>query len=291
MHLRILIILVATMLLGFGTVMAQQGTDFSTGQKALAGTEWYLVSMGPVGAGGLPASGARVTLKFGTDGRISGSGGCNSYGGNYRIQGNRLTLSQVFSTRRACIDANANKQESQYLAALESASRFRLNRRQLTIYYGAGQNSLDFASDRPESPDTGGPGNLPESPVAAVEDYYRAINAKEYERAYRYWDSPSQSLDQFIRGFGDTASVQLLVDPSPQVEGAAGSSYAKVSTVLVTQRRDGSERVFAGCYEMKKSNLRPEDGALRQGWRISRANMSPVLPGARASIMSRLCRD
>ena len=185
MQCRNLIILVITMLLNFGVVMAQRGADFSTGQKALAGSEWHLVAMGPVGASSLPAPGARVTLKFGTDGRISGSGGCNSYGGNYRIQGNRLTLSQVFSTKRACLDANANKQESQYFAALESADRFRLNRRQLTIYYGAGQSALDFASDIAETPDPGGPRNLPESPVAAVEDYYRAINAKEYERAYR----------------------------------------------------------------------------------------------------------
>jgi heat shock protein HslJ len=291
MHFRTLIILVSTMVLCFGFVMAQQPTDFSTGQGALAGSEWHLVTMGRVGASSLPAPSARVTLKFGNDGRISGSGGCNSYGGNYRVQGNRLTLSQVFSTKRACIDENANKQESQYFAALETASRFRLNRQQLTIYYGAGQNALDFASDSAETPDNGGPSNLPESPVAAVEDYYRAINAKDYVRAYRYWDNPSQSLDQFRRGFSDTASVKVLVDPSPQVEGAAGSSYASVSTVLISQRPNGGERLFAGCYEMKKSNLRPEDGALRQGWRISRANMSPVLPGARGSILSRLCRD
>ena len=289
MRFLVLIIFSATLLLNVGSLMAQQSADFSTGQQALAGSEWHLVAMGPVGSGSLPAPGARVTLKFGNDGRISGSGGCNSYGGNYRVQGNRLTLSQVFSTKRACIDANANKQESQYFAALESASRFRLNRKQLTIYYGSGQNSLDFASDSVAAPDTSN--NLPDSPVAALEDYYRAINAKEYERAYRYWDNPSQSLDQFIRGFSDTATVKMLVDPSPQIEGAAGSSYANVSTVLITQRQNGSERVFAGCYEMKKSNLKPEDGAIRQGWRISRANMSMVSAGARALIVPRLCRD
>lgn len=291
MRFRSLVILAITVLASFGVVLAQPGADFSTGQKALAGSEWHLVSIGPIGAGSLPAPAARVTLKFGNDGRISGSGGCNSYGGNYRVQGNRLTLSQVFSTKRACIDANANKQESQYFAALESASRFRLNRRQLSIYYGSGQNALDFAREGDESPDTTGPGNFPDSPVAALEDYYRAITAKDYERAYRYWDSPSQSLDQFIRGFADTASVKLLVDPAPQIEGAAGSSYANVSTVLISERQNGGERVFAGCYEMKKSNLRPEDGALRQGWRISRANMAPVLAGARVSILSKLCRE
>ena len=289
MRFRILIIFSATLLLNVGSLMAQRSADFSTGQQALAGSEWHLVAMGPVGSGSLPAPDARITIKFGNDGRISGSGGCNSYGGNYLVQGNRLTLSQVFSTKRACIDANANKQESQYFAALETASRFRLTRKQLTVYYGVGQNALDFASDSFATPDT--PDNLPDSPVAALEDYYRAINAKDYERAYRYWDNPSQSLDQFIRGFSDTAKVKLLVDPSPQVEGAAGSSYASVSSMLISQRQNGSERLFAGCYELKKSNLRPEDGALRQGWRISRANLSIVSMGPRASIVSKLCKD
>ena len=289
MRFRILIIFSATLLLNVGSLMAQRSADFSTGQQALAGSEWHLVAMGPVGSGSLPAPDARITIKFGNDGRISGSGGCNSYGGNYLVQGNRLTLSQVFSTKRACIDANANKQESQYFAALETASRFRLTRKQLTVYYGVGQNALDFASDSFATPDT--PDNLPDSPVAALEDYYRAINAKDYERAYRYWDNPSQSLDQFIRGFSDTAKVKLLVDPSPQVEGAAGSSYASVSSMLISQRQNGSERLFAGCYELKKSNLRPEDGALRQGWRISRVNLSIVSMGPRASIVSKLCKD
>jgi heat shock protein HslJ len=289
MRFPILIIFSVTLLLDVGSLVAQQSADFSTGQQALAGSEWHLVGMGPVGSGSLPVPNAPVTIKFGNDGRISGSGGCNSYGGNYRVQGNRLTLSQVFSTKRACIDANANKQESQYFAALESASRFRLNRKQLTIYYGAGQNALDFASDSVATPDT--PNTLPDSPVAALEDYYGAINAQDYERAYRYWDNPTQSLDQFIRGFSDTATVKLLVDPSPQIEGAAGSSYASVSSLLIARLKNGNQRLFVGCYELKKSNLRPEDGALRQGWRISRANMSIVSVSARASIVSKLCKD
>src|SRR5690349_14032083 len=85
-----------------GSSLMAQNRDLTTGQQALAGTDWRLVSIGRVGAEVPVVNGTTVTLKFGKDERISGSGGCNSYGGGYRVEGDRITFSQVFSTRRAC---------------------------------------------------------------------------------------------------------------------------------------------------------------------------------------------
>src|SRR6185503_16372951 len=123
-----------------------------------------------------------------------------------------------------------------------------------------GRNVLEFADANASSGSNDGSLNDGDDPVSALIAYYRAIDARNYRRAFRYWESPTQSLDQFIRGFSDTGNVRLLVDPSPRIEGAAGSSYANVSTLIITTRTTGPERMFAGCYVMRKSNLGPEDG-------------------------------
>jgi hypothetical protein len=96
-------------------------------------------------------------------------------------------------------------------------------------------------------------------PIEALTNYYRALNTGESHRAYNYWENPSQTFEQFRRGFVDTVNVRLLVDPSPQIDGAAGSSYAKVASVVIGTQRNGAERVFAGCYVMRRSNVRAED--------------------------------
>ena len=269
-------------------LLAQERKDLNTGQQVLAGTDWKLVSMGRVGADDTSVTGNPITLKFGNDGRISGSGGCNSFGGTFSVEGDSIKFGQIFSTRRACIDEKGNKQESAYLAALQSASRFRVTDRQLSIYYDEGRSLLEFRNEKPE-----GANDSPshDDPTETLNSYYAAINEKNYARAYQYWEANSQTLEQFRRGFSDTASVRLLVDPAPQIEGAAGSSYANISTILISRRSNGIERIFAGCYVMRKSNLSREDNPSQRGWRIYRASIQAVPPNSKAGFSSQLCRD
>ena len=124
-----------------------------------------------------------------------------------------------------------------------------------------------------------------DDPLASLASYYKAINARDYRGAYGLWDSPSQSFEQFARGFADTDRVRLLVEPSTNIEGAAGSVYAEISTIVVATTRSGNERVFRGCYVMRRSNVQD------RGWRIYRGNLSAVPPGTRLSrILSQGCR-
>ena len=74
--------------------------------------------------------------------------------------------------------------------------------------------------------------------------YFNAVNIREYERAYRYWETPPGKLEDFARGYADTVGVQLIVQPPTRIEGAAGSLYAEVPTVIIARHRDGSERSF-----------------------------------------------
>jgi len=131
-----------------------------------------------------------------------------------------------------------------------------------------------------------GPREDRSDPVATLASYYTAINARDYRGAFRLWDSPPSSFEQFARGFADTDRVRLLVEPSPNVEGAAGSVYADIPAIVVATTRGGSERVFAGCYVMRRSNVQD------RGWQIYRGDLSPVNSSSRISrILSQGCRN
>jgi heat shock protein HslJ len=265
-------------------VQAQTGRNLATDQRVLTGTEWRLVSLGPAGAETDVIAGTTVTLNFGEDGRASGSTGCNSYSGTYQVRGDNLSFGRLVSTRRACLDQNANQQEQRFLSALESANRFRLSTDRLTILSDRGRSVLNFVNSSAPEPDDG-PRDERNDPVATLAAYYDAINSRDYRRAYRFWESPS-SFEQFARGFADTDRVRLLVEPPARLEGAAGSAFAEIPTIVVATTRAGSERVFAGCYVLRRSNVRDN------GWRIYRAGISPVAASARVSrLLVQSCRN
>ena len=88
----------------------------------------------------------------------------------------------------------------------------------------------------------------PNSPADLLASFYDAVNHQDYQRAYGYWETPPSSYDDFVRGYADTVSVQLIVEPPTWIEGAAGNLYAHLPTVLVASQRDGGQQLFAGCY-------------------------------------------
>ncbi len=271
---------VATLLcvLSMGAVLVQAhpGRQMSTDNRALAGTNWRLVSFGPIGAETNIVSRTTPTLNFAEDGRASGSTGCNSFSGAYTIRGDTISLGQMISTRRACLDQKANQQEQMYLTALEHARSFSLASKRLTIYYIIGKRHvLNFVSDSPETPDVPQPNE--DDPIAALVSYYSAINKGNYEQAYRYWERPTAGYDRFVRGFANTRSTRLLIEPPVRVEGAAGSRYAQIPVLVIAEMRNGNEYFYAGCYTMRRTN---QPGGT---WRIYRAN---IAQGSAASALA-----
>jgi heat shock protein HslJ len=65
----------------------------------------------------------RVTLSF-ANGRVSGRGGCNLYSGPVEIGRGTLKIGPLISTKMACGQDGVMPQESAYLNALQSASRY-----------------------------------------------------------------------------------------------------------------------------------------------------------------------
>ncbi|HEX6730498.1 MAG TPA: hypothetical protein VF074_10825, partial [Pyrinomonadaceae bacterium] len=170
------------------------------------------------------------------------------------------------------------------LAALETANRFRLSADRLTIFSDRGRTTLNFVRTSPSEPGDGPPRGESNDPIAVLVSYFNAINAKDFRRAYRFWETPMSSYEQFARGFADTERVRFLVEPPARSEGAAGSVYVEIPTIVVSTTRGGSERVFGGCYVMRRSNVRD------RGWMIYRADVSQFPSSARISrLLSQGC--
>jgi len=105
----------------------------SLGADPLNGTSWKLVDIGtsPVVAG------STVTLAF-ESGQASGHSGCNSYGGAYQINGDKLKFEQMMSTLMTCVEQSLMEQESAYMRFLGDAQSFEIVDGQLHIYRSDG---------------------------------------------------------------------------------------------------------------------------------------------------------
>jgi heat shock protein HslJ len=104
----------------------------STASLTEAPTSWQLVELFGVAAGAPDASRQAPGIQFDPQaGRVSGYSGCNQFTGSYSVEaGNRLRLSQLASTRRACMGANI---EPEYLRALNSVDRFEVRGGELLL--------------------------------------------------------------------------------------------------------------------------------------------------------------
>lgn len=123
------------------------------------------------------------------------------------------------------------------------------------------------------------------SPVSLLASYYDAINQQDYERAYSYWTAPPLDYASFATGYGDTASVQLIVQPPTRIEGAAGTLYVETPTVLIAQHHDGTTHTFAGCIVTRKSNLQPPAVPEEDVWHIYQARLEEVANNSSISLL------
>jgi len=120
------------------TLAACAGAGGTTGDP-LKGTSWRLTTLS--GASLIP--GTEITANF-EDGEVHGSA-CNSYGGSYQVNGDKLTMTDVFMTEMACVEPQGiMEQELAFFNLLTSAQSFKLTDGGLRIL-GAGGAELAFA--------------------------------------------------------------------------------------------------------------------------------------------------
>jgi heat shock protein HslJ len=111
---------------------------------ALEGTTWRLTSID-----GQPAlAGVRVTAVFASDDdRVAGSAGCNQYFGRAAVQGERIEVGGLGSTKMFCTTDGVMPQEAAYLSALAQATAYRVAGRQLQLGPTSGAVSLVFDAE------------------------------------------------------------------------------------------------------------------------------------------------
>lgn len=77
--------------------------------------------------------------------RVAGSTGCNNILGRYEQAGDRIRFSALATTRMACLDAEANRQEGVFAEVLGQVDRFMVSGDALTLYQG-GRPRARFAA-------------------------------------------------------------------------------------------------------------------------------------------------
>ncbi len=102
-------------------------TKLATSQQAqrpltdLAGSEW-----------GLEGQNAPF-VRFGSNGDMNGNGGCNNFGGRYELNGQRLIIGPIMSTKKACLGPTMD-QETQFFKALQEAHHIEATHLNLKIF-------------------------------------------------------------------------------------------------------------------------------------------------------------
>jgi heat shock protein HslJ len=109
----------------------------------LDGTDWVLTAL----SGNAPIANSNITLKF-AEGSASGSAGCNQYRSTYTTDGSKLELGMIAATKRACLAAEMNTQETAYLDALTKTAAYEISANRLTLRDAANNVLLAYARER-----------------------------------------------------------------------------------------------------------------------------------------------
>ncbi|MHB1225181.1 MAG: META domain-containing protein [Gemmatimonadaceae bacterium] len=141
-------VIVAALLVTSAVAAACAPARVETAATPLAGSNWKLAELGGTPAVGGADSERATQIRFHPDsGRIYGSGGCNRIAGPYTVAGDSLSFGPIMSTKMACLDDQANRQEVAFLSALDSTRRYRISGDTLTLIGTGGPLALLVATD------------------------------------------------------------------------------------------------------------------------------------------------
>ena len=109
-----------------------------------------------------------------------------------------------------------------------------------------------------------------EAAVAVLRDYYAAINARDFSRAYSLWRQNPQTPAQFADGFAGTTGVSVEIGVPGPVDAGAGQRSIEIPVRLDATQADGRVDRYAGRYLLHRSVI--EGG--NPDWRIERATLA-----------------
>lgn len=124
-------------------ILVERVSDSADGEQEVYGS-WLAEDI----EGGGVIDNAQTTLEIGRDGRAGGHGGCNSYGGEVTIDGDRISFGRMAATMMACAEAVMN-QEGKFHDALGRVVSFRIDpdQRKLLLLDEDGKTLIRLASN------------------------------------------------------------------------------------------------------------------------------------------------
>jgi heat shock protein HslJ len=147
-RLSIITGLVICAILLLGIVAACGGSDEAL---TLDGTKWIMTTYAVTGAMknalATPVVDANFAAPKDGKGEVAGSGGVNQYTGSYTVDGSKLTVGAVSSTRMTG-DPAAMQQETAYLMNLQAAASYEIAGSNLTIKNNAGVTVLTYKASQ-----------------------------------------------------------------------------------------------------------------------------------------------
>ena len=126
LNLMLLILMVAT------SASAQGDRSYAVDKLRLEDRKWILES---VKGASIPKVGQEAFIVFEpVKGSAGGDTSCNSYGANYKANGDKISITQIISSMRACIEDERMNIEREFLDGLRNADRFEIKADELMLY-------------------------------------------------------------------------------------------------------------------------------------------------------------
>jgi heat shock protein HslJ len=83
---------------------------------------WKLTSYGPASSPEPAVEDSEAGLTFNEDGTVAGNSGCNGFGGNYTVEADQVTFSEIVSTLIACEEPLMSQEEAVLKVMADSAT-------------------------------------------------------------------------------------------------------------------------------------------------------------------------
>ena len=136
MHLLLTLVLTASAALAMET---------NKQTATLPGSAWQVKTF----AGQTPLADHAITIEFDNEGNIAGDGSCNRFGGSCKIEGAKIEVGPLRSTRRAC-EPDIMQQEHKFLALLGAVTAWSIDGDELVLTAPDGEIRASRTS--PQSP-------------------------------------------------------------------------------------------------------------------------------------------
>ncbi len=110
------------------TITASLAMETNQSSVTLPGSAWEVTSF----AGQPPLADHPITFEFDNEGNIAGDGSCNRFGGSCKIEGDKIEVGPLRSTRRAC-EPDIMQQEHKFLALLGATATWAIDGDELVL--------------------------------------------------------------------------------------------------------------------------------------------------------------